>query len=500
MSSQTARPPRRPDGQRTARSARAKRYTKQTAHVEARRDGKPIIFGWGGHLSRSEKNKLQRRAVWGASIAVAILIVAVIIISWVNINVITPGLAITSVNGQSIPQSTYRKLVALKAQVENNKIYGVHGLKVQADSLKSQIDTQQTAITNLNKDITDTTKKIQALPAGTSIDRTNLTVQLDSDKQKLATAQQQQATLSAQYQAMQTGVTNELQLYTQSQVGNDSVQWLQDDAFIRSWLANQSNTIQGQVNPSDNAVNNAVKSFTADFPKTSSYDKFLSADNVSNDDVHAMMTLTLRRQNMQTYLAAQIKSPAYAVLARTMTLDTVAHAKDVLNQLKSGGDFAKLAKSKSVDSNTKDKGGALDWLIQGQFAQTEAANSSVLVDNWMFDRSRKLNEISPVFMENGAPRIVQILNISPAYTVDTTTLQSVKDNALTVWELQQRALPGAKVTPADQTMLTDSSNMPSSLPSAAPAQTPTSGGLPGGSLPGGSVPTGGGTSGGTTNP
>lgn len=500
MSSQTARPPRRPDGQRTARSARAKRYVKQTAHVEARRDGKPLIFGWGGHLSRNEKNKLQRRAIWGVSIAVAVLIVAVIIISWVNINVITPGLAITSVNGQAIPQSTYRKLVALKAQVENNKIYGVHGLNAQADSLKSQVDAQQAIITNLNNDIAATTKKIQALPAGTSIERTNLTVQLDSDKQKLATAQQQHDTLAAQYQTMQTTVTNALQLYTQSQVGNDSVQWLQDDAFIRSWLANQNSTIQGQVNPSDSAVNSAVKSFIADFPKTTTYNAFLSSDNVSDADVHAMMALTLRRQNMQTYLASQIKSPAYAVLARTMTLDTQAHAQSILKQLKSGGDFAKLAKANSVDSNTKDKGGALDWLIQGQFAQTEAANTSVVVDNWMFDRSRKLNEISPILMENGAPRIVQILNINPAYTVDPATLKSVQDDALTIWELQQRALPGVQVTPADQTMLTDSSNMPSSLPSSAPAQTPPASGLPGGTLPGSGLPSSGGTTGGTTGP
>lgn len=489
MSSQTARPPQRPDGKRTTRSARARRYIKQTAHVEARRDGKPIAFGWGAHLSRSEKNQLQRRAIWGVSIVVAVLIVAVIIFSWVNINVITPGLAITSVNGQAIPQSTYRKLVALKAQVENNKIYGVHGLNAQADSVKSQVDAQQSIITSMTADITATTKKIQALPAGTSIDRTNLTVQLDSDKQKLAAAQQQHDTLSAQYQTMQTDVTNELQLYTQSQVGNDSVQWLQDDAFIRSWLANQSSTIQGQINPSDSAVSSAVKSFVASFPKTTTYGSFLSSDNVSDADVQAMMALTLRRQNMQTYLASQIKSPAYAVLARTMTLDTQTHAQSILKQLKSGGDFAKLAKSNSVDSATKDQGGALDWLIQGQFAQTEAANTSVVVDNWLFDHSRKLNEISPILMENGAPRIVQILNVSPAYTVDATTLKSVQGDALTIWELQQRAVPGTQVTPADQTMLTDSSNMPSSLPSAAPAvATPATGGLP----------SGGGTTGGTT--
>ncbi len=52
MKSQTVR---RPENKRSARSTKSRRYNKQTAHVEARRDGKPLIFGWGGHLSHNEK-------------------------------------------------------------------------------------------------------------------------------------------------------------------------------------------------------------------------------------------------------------------------------------------------------------------------------------------------------------------------------------------------------------------------------------------------------------
>ncbi len=55
MKSQTERPVRRPENQR---SAKPKRYHKQTARVEARRDGKPLIFGWGKHLSHKEKVKI----------------------------------------------------------------------------------------------------------------------------------------------------------------------------------------------------------------------------------------------------------------------------------------------------------------------------------------------------------------------------------------------------------------------------------------------------------
>src|SRR5579863_9440924 len=149
MSNQTVR---RPENQRQnsrnnrSNSAKSNKYVKQTARFEGRRDKKPLIFGWGGHLSHSQKVRLQRRATWTAAIAFALLIVVVLVGFWVNLNVIVPGLTITSVNGHAISQSTYRKLVALKAQIAENQLYGVHGLSAQATSVKKQMSAQQNII------------------------------------------------------------------------------------------------------------------------------------------------------------------------------------------------------------------------------------------------------------------------------------------------------------------------------------------------------------------
>src|SRR4051812_46129481 len=94
------------------------RYNKQTAHVEARRDGKPLIFGWGKHLSHTDKIRLQRRSIWMLAVLVVALLGTVIVGAWININIIVPGLAITTVNGHPIPQSQYRLMVAVKTQLE----------------------------------------------------------------------------------------------------------------------------------------------------------------------------------------------------------------------------------------------------------------------------------------------------------------------------------------------------------------------------------------------
>ena len=485
MNSQTAR---RPSNQKPTRSAKTKKYVKQTAHVEARRDGKPLIFGWGGHLSRTEKTRIQRRAVWAMTSLVILLIIGVVVGYWVNINVIVPNLAITTVNGQAIPQSDYRKLLAVKAQVELNKIYGTHGMTAQRDSFRKQGLDQQTIIDTTTKQVDSLNTQIKALPAGPSTQRTNLETQLTAAKATITNATKQRDTLNGQYNdLLNNGIPQEQQLYTQSQVGNDSANWLQDDAVIRQWLAKQPADIQAKIEPTASAIASAVRSFIADFPSSTNYNKFLSDDNISDADVHTMFALILRRNNTQTYQASLITSPTRQVQARAITLSTPADGTSILKQLQGGADFAKLAKAKSVDSSTNSKGGDLGWLARGQYTQNNAANISGVVDNWIFDPARKVNELSPVLTENGTYHIIQIVAIDPARAVAAAALQSLKNNALTAWLLSQKALPGTKITAVDQNMLLDPLNIPSGLPAAAPAITPTPGGIPS-NIPPGNIP------------
>ena len=462
MNSQTAR---RPENKRPNRSKRANKYTKQTARFEGKRDGKPLVLGWGGHLSHNEKVQLQRRATWAAAIFVGLLIVIVIVAFWININVITPGLPITNVNGHQIPQSLYRKMVAFQAELAQNNIYGPNGLTAQRDALRKQVAAKQQSIDTTNKSITSLNAQIKALPAGPSTERTNLTAQLKAAQAQLAIQQSQFSTINTQYTTLtQTTITQAQSNYNQSQVGNDSVNWLQQDELIREWLANQSNTVQAKVDPTASAVNQALNDFKANIPKTTSYGAFLSKDGVSDGDMQAMMTIKLRRDNMQSYLSSQIVSPAYQVLARSMTIDTLAHAQKVMAQLKKGADFGVLAKANSADAATNTKGGSLGWLVRGQYAQNYTA---AVVENWLFDPSRKLNEISPILNENGAFHIVQLLAVDPSRVVDPTTLQTLQSNALANWVIEQEALPSVKVGSVDQNMLLNTMNMPPDLPVGA---------------------------------
>lgn len=479
MNSQTAR---RPSQQRPSRSNKSKKYIRQTAHVEARRDGKPLIFGWGGHLSHSEKIRIQRRAVWTAFIIIGLIIVCVVAGFWININVITPNLAITTVNGQDITQADYRKMLAVKTQLELNKLNGPNGLNAQSSRLNTQVNNQKLIVTNLSTKVDDLQKKVNAAPAGSS-QKADLQNQLNDAKNQLDTAQANYNKTQVAYQGItQSTIPTEQQLFTQSQYGNDSAHWLQDNVLIQNWL-NTHPDARAAVEPSASSIDAALKDFKANLPKSTSYSKFLSDDHLSDADTRAMLTVIQRRTNMQNYLTSQIKSPAYQVKAQTITLSTQQDGQAVLQQLQQGANFASVAKQKSVDSNTKNQGGALGWLARGQYTNTYAENISAVVDNWLFDPQRKVNEISPVIKENGTWHIVQITAIDPSRPIDKTTLQSLQGNALTAWLLSQDALPSTRITDINQNMLTDANNMPPGLPAGAPS-TQQSGGVPGG-LPGG---------------
>src|SRR2546429_2252142 len=340
MKSQTERPVKRSENQRTTRSNKPKKYNRQTAHVEARRDGKPLIFGWGKQLSHAEKVKIQRRATWTIAGIFGFLIVGTILAFWISINIIIPGKPITSVNGHQIPQSQYRKMVALKTQLELNKIYGKQGLVAQANDLTKQDAAQLKTINDLTKRVDTLNKQIKALPAGSTQQRTDLENQLQSAKKQLSNAQATHQSLTQQISNLnQNTIPLEKQSFTQSQVANDSVTWLQNDELIREWLTTQSPAVQNQLNPKDADVNNALNNLKATLPASTSYSNFLSQMNISNDDVINMLTVKVRRDKMQNYLASKVVSPAYQVLSRTITTDTAANANKLLQELKNGGDF-----------------------------------------------------------------------------------------------------------------------------------------------------------------
>jgi parvulin-like peptidyl-prolyl isomerase len=457
----------RPDQRRSAHSAKAQKYVRQTAHVETRRDGKPLIFGWGHHLSRHEKLLIQRRALWSLTIFIITAIIATFIGFWINIYIVVPNQPITSVNGQNIPQSDYHKLVVFKAQQVLNSLNGPHGLTVQKDTMSTQVANDQAKIDSLKTQLSSTTDPDKKASIQQQIDAAQKLH--DSDNNQLTT--------------LQSNITMAQTNDTQSQIANESVNWLQDDLIIRQWITQQSSSIQAKIEPSTSQLANAMKNFSTEMPKGSTYSSFLGKYGVSDDDMQVMMALKLRRDNINSYQQTFIASPTRQIKARAITLSTPKDAQDALKQLKNGTDFATLAKNKSVDSTTKSNGGELGWLVRWQYTVNNSSNirGSGAIDNWLFDPARKVDELSAVLTENGTYHVVQIENIDPSRKVDDPhildTLRA-NDTPLLAWLNSQEI--HAHMTPGDSTKEFDPLNMPQDIPASPPSSTPPgSSGMPG---------------------
>lgn len=403
----------------------AKSRARQTARIEGLRDGKPLIFGWGAHLTRHQKQHYQHLATWSFIGVVGLAVISTILYGVLNENVFIPNQTVVSVNGVNISQDAYRKELAYQAQGMWNTMQTEIG---QLDALKT---------------------KVAQGDANATLQNTILTSQLQSNEANYAQAQSTQAAIST----------------------------LEDNALIltaEQRFEQQNHVAASTFEPTQKEVNDALAAFKKAFPNGETYAQFISANNLSDSDVINSITINLRRTKMQTYLSSRLVSPALQVHLRRIQVDTSAHATTLRAQLVKGGNtdalWASLAKTSSLDPSTKDNGGDMSW--------TPAGTGDGGIELWAFASGRKAGDLSPVITDTtGTFDIVQVIAIDPSRVVDAATLKAAQDNALPHFLNQQRVAPGAKITSADSTMLNATRNLPKkpSLTAALPAITPTVG-------------------------
>lgn len=424
-----------------AQSAATRMRVKQTGRIEGRRDGKPLIFGWGRHLTRAQKVHYQRLWTWGFIGLVVVAVVGVLGFGVLNQNVLIPNKTIVSVNGTNISQDTYRKSLAYQAQGQWN--------------ILQSLIAQKNALA-------------QKVAAGDP------------------TATAQDGLITTQ---LQTAESN----YAQAQITQTAANTLVEDQLIREGAAQfeQVNHVPASTfEPSAAEINSALASFKKAFPAGETYAQFLSANGLSESDVRGMVAMQVRRAKMQTYLANRLVSPTRQVHIRKIEVDTAAHAATIRAELVKGGltdaVWTDLAKKNTLDPNSKDNGGDLGFVAPG--------TGDGAIETWAYAAGRKVGDLSPVIKDtSGTFDVVQVLGINPSLAVDPTTLSNAKSIALSHWLDQQRANTANKIGNPDSTMLNDTRNLPKtpSLTAALPTITaPPNSGLPGSSVGGSGLPSG----------
>jgi parvulin-like peptidyl-prolyl isomerase len=409
MSNSTAQTPKqRPSQTRTHQRTTVRR---QTARLEGRRDGKPLIFGWGKHLTRAEKTRIQTIAAYSFGGLVLASLVGVFVFAVIQQNVLIPNSAIVTINGTSISQDLYRKTLAYKAQDEWNTI---------------------------QKNITTFNDQGQKIAQG-------------DKSQQLADAQN---ALTSQLQA-------QTQRYRQAGITQDTMDLLVNDQLIQQGaqkIINDHPDASKALTPTQADIDKRFDEFKKAFPQGQTYANFISKNNMTDADVKAAITLQLRQEMMQSYLASQFASPAKQVHARQIETNDKASAQQALDKIRkdnltaTSASWNDVAKTVSIDPNSKDAGGDMGWIAEG----TNDAGLEI----WLFDPNRKVGDLSgPIGSAGGAYSVIQVLGIEQK-PIDDSQLQGLKDNALSHWLSGQRVAPYNKISTPDSDAMQASRNLP----------------------------------------
>ena len=389
----------------------------------AARTASRCIFGWGGHLTRIQKTRIQRRAAYSFFGLIVALILGVFIFGWLQQNVLIPNATIASVNGAKITQETYRKTLAYNAAVLWNHI---------EDELK-----QQTALA----------PKVQAGDAAATNQQNILDSQIQADE--------------SNYQQAQITLTTMNDLTEDQLIQHSAQSFEQKDAALKS-----------KLEPSQKAVDTALSAFKKSFPPSTPYSQFLQQNNLTEADVRAAVTLQVRRDLMQTYLASLLVSPTRQAHIRKIEVSSQADGNSVRAKLTAkNADWKTIAKQDSLDANTKTTGGDAGFVAAGL--------SDAGLELWIFDPARKVNEISPVLKDaSGTFDVVQILGFDNKHPVDAKLLADAKNNALSHFLDGQRVATTNTLTTPNQDMMNATRNLPVfpdlnfQFPAASPTPAP----------------------------
>ncbi|WP_164716593.1 peptidyl-prolyl cis-trans isomerase [Paenibacillus whitsoniae] len=218
------------------------------------------------------------------------------------------------------------------------------------------------------------------------------------------------------------------------------------DSLINDELISQESKKAGIV-VTDDDVNAELKSIQASFPSQEQFQQALTSYGMTIDDLKKNMSsqvmlkkilepqITVTDDDIKKYYDENLetlKTPEQ-VQASHITVATKAEADALLAKLKSGSDFAALAKESSTDANTKDKGGELGYFSAGtQDAALEKAAFAL-----------KTGELSePVQTASG----YDIIKVTDHKAAATPTLDEKKDSI-------KQTLTEQKISDMSQTWL-----------------------------------------------
>jgi parvulin-like peptidyl-prolyl isomerase len=278
--------------------------------VIQQREQKPLIFGWGAHLNRHEREHIKERIALAIGIALALVLAAVIGYGWYQDHVVTPN---------NLAAAKRKPLARVGSQVITTDFFK-RFQQFQANQINNQISQVQQRI---------------------------------SQDQALGKAKAAEVSQLQQYQSQ---LQNQL-----SGLAQNSLNVLIDDDTILQRAGSAG------VFATKKQVDAQMTQLERNLGGRIHLQQFIAQSGLTADEIRQQVTADYLRGKLQKKLAAQTPHYQYQVRASHVLIPSSKKslAEKVYHQALAGANFAALAKKYSIDTSSAKKGGDVGYFGRG---------------------------------------------------------------------------------------------------------------------------------------
>ncbi len=402
---------------RSVAKQQRRRQTRLDARQQAQlraaraRDGRALLFGWGRHLTRSEKEALQRRLAMLGGVLVFSLVAVILAVAFVA-DEILPGMSpVATVNGTEISLRTY----ATRLGFERNRLRSeFQNLQVFASMRPQNDPARQLAQQQL----------IQVQEQLFSVNANTLELLIDEElvrqeaKKRGVTVSKEEidAELQKRFAPPDEGaVPTPESSPTAAPAGAGAEQLDAAATGVAAATAPPTPTSRAIPTPARTLLQSRLRDF-------------LQATGVSEGYLRRTIEADLLKEKLRQQLAEQIPAAQEQVHARHILVPDEEKAREVIRRIEAGERFEDIAAEVSQDPGTKDQGGDLGWFPRGLMV-TEFEEAAFALQPGQLSK--------PVQTQFGY-HVIRVDERAASRPVESDQLEQLKRNALNKWLEQQK--------------------------------------------------------------
>ncbi len=194
------------------------------------------------------------------------------------------------------------------------------------------------------------------------------------------------------------------------------------DRMIEQRLILQAAAQEG-ITVSDEEVDASIRSLIGEIGEEA-FRQHLADQGMSEEEFRESLRREMIASRMLDKVAQSVPTHGPEVHARHILVATEAEARQILQQLKAGADFAALARQYSLDESTRDRGGDLGTFPRGTLTLPEVEDAAF---------SLQPGQISEVIKSPWGYHIVQVLDRVDDAEYDPVSLRILRDKAIQDW-------------------------------------------------------------------